>query len=224
MMAHRMPQITSPVTARQWTRDGLECAVVRGQTVGILGYGSIGRECARQLSALGMTVVCQKRNPANHRDEGYAAWPDTGDAEGKIPERWFGPGHLVEMLPLCDVLVVTAPFTGETCNMIGKAELASLKPSAILINIARGGIVNETALAEALQNRQLAGAVVDCFAAEPIPPDHPFFDTPNLIITPHMSGVFESFWPVMASLLAENLRRFVDGQPILNRVNAKLGY
>jgi phosphoglycerate dehydrogenase-like enzyme len=108
--------------------------------------------------------------------------------------------------------------------MIGKSELALMKPTAVLINVARGGIVNESALAEALHNRQLGGAVIDCFVTEPIPPDHPFFDVPNMILTPHMSGVFDSFWPMMANLLRENLRRFLEGKPILNRVNAKLGY
>jgi phosphoglycerate dehydrogenase-like enzyme len=224
MTAHRMLQITLPATVRQWSRDEFACSVVRGQTVGILGYGSIGRECARQLHALGMKVVCLKRNPANRRDEGYTAWPETGDPEGKIPERWFGPGQLREMLALCDVLVVTAPSTAETFNMIDRAELALMKQTSILIIVARGGIVNESALAEALRQRQLAGAVVDCFATEPIPADHFFFDMPNLVLTPHMSGVLDNFWPVMANLLRENLQRFVEGNPLLNRVNPNLGY
>src|SRR5690606_13976423 len=111
-----------------------------------------------------MRVVCLKRDPESRRDEGYTAWPDTGDPMGAIPEQWFGAAQLREMLPLCDVLVLTVPGTDETFDMIGNAELALLKRSAIVINVARGGIVNEVVLAEALQNRQIGGAVIDCFA------------------------------------------------------------
>jgi phosphoglycerate dehydrogenase-like enzyme len=128
------------------------------------------------------------------------------------------------MLPLCDVVVITSPATPATLDMLGPAELTLMKPTAVLINIARGGIVNEGALAEALRNRQIAGACIDCFVTEPIAPSHPFFDVPNIILTPYMSGVFDSFWGVMADLFCENLRRFQAGEPILNRVNAKLGY
>ena len=224
MVAHRMPHITSRAITQRWARDEFACAVVRGRTVGIIGYGSIGRECGRQLHALGMRIVCSKRNPVERRDTGYTAWRGTGDPEGKIPERWFGPGQLREMLPLCDVVVLTAPATDATMGLIGGPELGWMKPSALLINVARGGLVDEPALAQAVRHGQIAGAVVDCFKTEPIPSDHPFFDVPNMILTPHMSGVFDSFWAVMADLLGENLRRFAAGQPVLNRVNSRLGY
>lgn len=224
MMALRMPQLMTLATTRKWAPEGLDSVIVRGQTVGIIGYGSIGRECARQLNALGMRILCLKRNPDARRDAGFTAWPGTGDPEGRIPDRWFGPKQLHEMLPLCDTLLLTVPSTPETLGLIGAAELALLKRSAVVINVARGGIVDEPALAAALREGKLGGAVVDCFTKEPLPSDHLFFGVPNLILTPHMSGVSVEFWPMMARLLGENLRRFRNGEPILNRVNGRLGY
>ena len=224
MLAHRMPKLIPPLATQQWARAGQECVLLRGQTVGIIGYGSIGRECARQLSALGMRVLCLKRNPEHVRDEGFTAWEDTGDPMGTIPDRWFGPSQLREMLPQCDAVVLTVPCTEETLDMIGEPELALLKRHAVVVNVARGGIVNEMALAQALRNGQIGGAVIDCFTTEPIPADHAFFSTPNIVLTPHMAGVCDFFWPVMAQLLKENLQRFIEGQPVMNRVDFKHGY
>lgn len=224
MMAHHVPRSIDPTVVRQWQRNGLENIVLRGQTVGIIGYGSIGRECGRQLSALGMHVVCSKRDPNNRRDEGYTAWPGTGDPDGKLPERWFGPSELHQMLPLCDAIVVTTPSTATTLHLIGPAEFALMKNTAVLINVARGGIVEEAALAQAVRSKQIAGALVDCFTTEPIPSDHVFFDVPSIILTPHIAGVSAEFWTVMSMLLDQNLRRLATGQPVLNRVNAKHGY
>ena len=225
MMAHRMPQVLAFQPSRTWpNRLALAGTLLRGRTVGIVGYGSIGRECARQLSALGMTVLCLKRDPANRRDAGYNAWPGTGDPEGKIPATWYGPGQLQEMLPRCDLVVVTVPSTPQTAGMIGRQEFGWLRPGARMIIISRGGIVDETALAEALRGGQLAEAAVDCYVREPLPADHFFFDVPNLIMTPHMSGVYTGFWPLMVGLLGENLRRFRSGLPLLNLTHRQHGY
>ena len=225
MMVHRMPQLLQFKPSRMWpNRIALAGKTLRGMTAGIVGYGSIGRECARQLSALGMRVVCLKRDPANRIDDGYNAWPGTGDPQGQIPEMWFGPHQLREMLGESDLVVVTVPSTPQTEGMIGAREFAWLKPGARMVIISRGGIVAEQALADALRSGQLAEAVVDCFAREPLPADHFFFDVPNLILTPHMSGVYEGFWPLMAGLLGENLRRFRASQPLLNLTDRRNGY
>jgi phosphoglycerate dehydrogenase-like enzyme len=219
MLVHRLPQLRE----FQWSQRSAGLAsVIRGQTAGILGYGSIGRECARQLHALGMRIMCL--DAAGRRDEGYTVWPETGDPEGTLPERWFKPGDLHEMLPLCDVLVVAVPFTPQTSGMLGQAEIALMKRTARIVIISRGGIVQEAPLAAALAEGRLAGAVVDCFVQEPPPPDHPFLSLPNLIATPHIAGAYEGFWPAMIRLLAGNLRRFQAGQPLHNQVNKKLGY
>jgi len=225
MMAHRMPDLLQFKPSHTWpNRTALAGFTLRGRTAGIIGYGSIGRECARQLSALGMRVICLKRDPAERRDPGYNAWPGTGDPEGNIPDAWYGPGQLQEMLPQCDLIVVTVPSTPRTEGMIGAREFSGLKPGARMIIISRGGIVVEQALADALRSGSLAEAVVDCYVREPLPADHFFFDVPNLIMTPHMSGVYDGFWSLLTSLLAENLRRLKSGQPLLNQTDRQAGY
>ncbi|MEO6001703.1 MAG: D-2-hydroxyacid dehydrogenase [Opitutus sp.] len=225
MLAHRMPQVLEFKPSRRWpNRTALAGTTLRGRTAGIIGYGSIGRECARQLSALGLRILCLKRDPSARRDHGFTAWPDTGDPEGELPEAWYGPDQLQEFLPRCDLIVVTVPSTPATEGMIGEKELAWCKPEAHLVIISRGGIVIESALAQALRAGRLAGAAVDCFVREPVAPDHEFFDVPNLILTPHMSGVYTGFWALMNGLLCENLQRFARGRPLLNVVNRQHGY
>jgi phosphoglycerate dehydrogenase-like enzyme len=225
MLAHRMPQVLQYQSTQQWpNRVALAGRTLRGQTVGIIGYGSIGRECARQLSAFGLRVLCLKRDPLAHRDEGYNAWPGTGDPEGSIPAGWYGPGQLAELLPQCDYVIVTVPSTPQTEGMLGLAQLALLRRSAHLVVISRGGIVPEPVLAEALRGGLLAGAVIDCYVREPLNGPHELFTTPNLIMTPHMSGVYEGFAENFAGLLVENLRRFHAGAPLLNTVNHRHGY
>ena len=225
MLAHRMPQVLQYKETQQWpNRLALAGRPLRGQTVGIIGYGSIGRECARQLAAFGMRVVCLKRDPQARRDDGFNAWPGTGDPEGKIPAGWFAPTQLADFLPQCDYVVVTVPSTPQTEGMLGRAQLALMKRSAHLIVISRGGIVPEPVLAEALRTGLLAGAVIDCFVKEPLNGPHEFFSTPNLVMTPHMSGVYEGFWDHMVDLLATNLRRYLQGRPLLNPVNHRFGY
>ena len=225
MLAHRMPEVLPYKETQKWPdRLALAGRLLRGQTAGIIGYGSIGRECARQLAALGMRVLCLKRDPQARKDDGYNAWPGTGDPEGRIPAGWFGPAQLAEFLPQCDYVVVTVPSTPQTEGMLGLAQLALMQRSAHLIIISRGGIVPEPVLAEALRSGLLAGAVIDCYVQEPLNGPHEFFSTPNLIMTPHMSGVYEGFWDHMVGLLAENLRRFQTGTPLLNPVSHRLGY
>jgi len=225
MLAHRMPQVLHYKETQRWpNRLALAGRPLRGQTVGIIGYGSIGRECARQLSAFGLRVLCLKREPQAKRDDGFNAWPGTGDPEGLIPAGWFGPAQLSGFLPQCDYVVVTVPSTPQTEGMLGLDQLALMKRSAHLIVISRGGIVPEPVLAEALRSGLLAGAVIDCYVKEPLNGPHEFFSLPNLIMTPHMSGVYEGFWNLMVDLLAQNLRRHVQGAPLLNPVNHRHGY
>lgn len=224
MLVHCLPQLGDIQRSRQWppARWNLRGAVLRGQTVGVLGYGSIGRECARQLHALGMRVLAL--DPGPRRDDGYNHWPGTGDADGTLPAQWFKPPELSAMLRECDVLLVAAPYTPQTAGMIGAPELAMMKSGGRVVIISRGGIVQERALADALHRGHLAGAAVDCFEQEPPPADHFFYDTPNLIMTPHMAGAFEGFWSAMMTLFTENLRRYHARQPLHNQTNKRLGY
>ena len=224
MQVHHLPHLGAVQASRQWPKDraSLRASLLRGQVAGIVGYGSIGRECARQLHCLGMRILAL--DPSSRRDDGYNAWPGTGDSEGTLPERWFKPSELQEMLPVCDVVVIAAPLTTHTAGMIGAKEIAQLKPRSRIIIISRGGIVDEPAMAKALKEGHLASAVIDCFVQEPPAANHFLYDTPNVIMTPHISAAFEGFWPAMISLFTENLRRFRLGQPLLNQANKRLGY
>lgn len=220
MLAHRMPQLFEFKPSRVWpNRTALAGFTLRGRTAGILGYGSIGRESARQLAALGMRILCYKRDPAVRVDGGFNAWPGTGDPRGELPAAWYGPGQLAAMLPQCDLVVVTVPSTTATESLLGARELALLRPTAHLVHISRGGVVDEPALADALRSGRLAGAAVDCFVREPVQPDNVFFDVPNVIMTPHMSGVYDAFWPAFNVLVRENVARLAAGRPLLNEIN-----
>lgn len=225
MLVHRMPALLEFKSTRQWPdRVRLACSSVRGLVAGILGYGSIGRECARQWRALGLRILCLKRDPLRRQDAGFNGWPGTGDPKGRIPERWFGPDELGDFLPRCDVLLVTAPRTARTRGVIGPSELSLLKPTSRVIVLSRGGLIDEEALAAALREGRLAGAAVDCFLREPLPETSPLFAAPNLVLTPHMSGVFDGYWPMALTLLCENLRRLVKGSPLVNLARGDLGY
>jgi phosphoglycerate dehydrogenase-like enzyme len=225
MMIHRMTELLKFKPSHEWpNRSALANSVVRGMTVGIIGYGAIGRESARQLNALGMRVLCLKRDPDDRPHRGYNPYPGSGDPDGTIPEAFFSQDQLGEMLPQCDVVVVTVPSTKHTENMIGETELGMMKKDARMIIISRGGIVNEEALASALRNETIMEAAVDCYVTEPLPSDHYFFDVPNLIMTPHMSGVVDNYWPILFGLIVENLGRFKDEERLFNQVNSKVGY
>lgn len=222
MLSRGMPEALTFGSSRDWdVRNGLyfRAEVLWGKTVGIIGYGNIGRECARQLHALGMRVVCLDQPGHRAQRDPFLGWPRTGDPEGVIPESWFTPAQLHEMLPACDVVVISAPRTAATEGMIGEEELALMKPSARIIIISRGGIVDETALAEALRRGTIGGAVVDSFAEEPPAETNPVLVAPNTILTPHISGGFEEYWPTLCRLFCQNLERFMVGQPLMNLVN-----
>jgi phosphoglycerate dehydrogenase-like enzyme len=197
---------------------------VRGATLGIIGYGSIGRELARiAKTAFAMTVLACKRDPSRRADDGYAL-PGTGDPEGRLPDAWFAPAELAELLRRSDVVVNAAPLTPETERMIDAAALATMKPSAYFINVGRGASVDEAALAHALRDKRIAGAAVDVFAQEPPPSSHPLYDVENVIVSPHVSGFLPSYDDKCADLFAENLRRFLSGQRLLNLVDRAKGY
>ena len=197
--------------------------LLRGRTMGILGYGSIGREVARLASAFGIRVLAYKRNPSMTRDTGFML-PGTGDPKGTIPEAYYGPGQLHEMLGQCDVVVNVLPATPETERLVDAKAFAAMKPGAIFINIGRGKTVDEGALVEALRNGQLAAAGLDVFAQEPLPPESPLWDLDNVIISPHVGGFFQEYDDVCVELFRQNLTRFLKGEPLLNEVDRKTGY
>jgi phosphoglycerate dehydrogenase-like enzyme len=228
-LAHRVPRMVEWQARGGWPPDEQRWPLfvpseVRGATLGIIGYGSIGRELARMAkAAFAMTVLACKRDPTRRQDSGYAL-PGTGDPEGRLPDAWLGPDELPELLARADVVVMCAPLTPQTRRLVGARELALMKPSAYFINVGRGASVDETALAQALAERRLAGAAIDVFAQEPPPAGHPLYALDNVVVSPHVSGFLPSYDDKCTDLFAENLRRYLAGAPLLNLVDRARGY
>ena len=228
-LAHRVPAMVEWQRRGGWPPDEQRWPLfvpteIRGATLGIIGYGSIGRELARiAKTAFAMRVLACKRDPSRREDTGYFP-PGTGDPEGRLPDAWFPREKLRDLLAESDVVVMAAPLTPDTERMLGAAELAAMRPSAYFINVGRGATVDEPALAAALRERRLAGAAIDVFAQEPPPAGHPFYALDNAIVSPHVSGFLPSYDEGCVDLFAENLRRHLAGQPLLNQVNRAAGY
>ena len=195
---------------------------LRGTTLGIVGYGSIGREVGRLGRAFGMRVLALRRS-TDRAKHGYAV-EGTGDPAGAIPERFYSPDALHEMLSECDYVVVTLPLTPETTHFIGPAELRVLKPTAYLVNISRGAVIDEQALVQALRDGSIAGAGLDVFEQEPLPSESPLWDLENVLISPHVAGFTPHYNERATALFAQNLHRYLTGEPLLNKVDKARGY
>lgn len=224
--AHKLHALVRAQTHREWRRSGEFMSTVdamRGHTLGVVGYGSIGRETARIAHALGMQVFALKRDPAARSDPGWMP-EGLGDPDGHIPERFYGPGERREMLAECDYVTVTLPLTEATRGFIGVSELGAMRPHAYLVNVGRGEVIDQGAMVEALRSGRLGGAGLDVFEREPLETDSPLWEMENTILTPHMSGAFKGYVGVACELFIENLRRFASGQPLLNHVDPSLGY
>jgi phosphoglycerate dehydrogenase-like enzyme len=190
--------------------------------LGILGYGSIGREVGRLGRAFKMRVLALSRS--GRRAEGGYSVEKTGDPVGDIPEQFYQPEDLHAMLAECDYVVIALPLTPATHHLIGKAELQAMKPTAYLVNIARGPIADEAALVHALREGWIAGAGLDVFEEEPLPPESPLWYLENALISPHVAGFTPRYDERAADLFAENLTRLVNGDPLLNQVDKERGY
>jgi phosphoglycerate dehydrogenase-like enzyme len=218
---HQPAAWSADQTARRWPAgEPPTLTMIRDRLAVIAGYGAIGREVARQLSAFGMRIVAVKPRPEIRHDSGYRV-QGTGDPDGTIPDRIVDDSGLVEACRTADVLILTMPLTDASRGIVGAKVLAALPPHAWLINVARGALVDEPALLAALRAGRLAGAVLDVFGQEPLPPDSPWWDQPNVIVTPHASGTSPQFFD---DLLVENVRRYLGGQPLLNSVDPERGY
>ncbi len=185
---------------------------LEGRTLGILGVGQIGTEVARLGKALGMTVIGTKRTIAGI------------DPAALHLDALYPPTDLNEVLCRSEYLVVVMPHTAETERLIGAAELALLPPGAILINIGRGALVDESALVAALQSSHLGGAALDVFAVEPLPPHSPLWQMPNVLVSPHSGSTSDRENARLTELFCENLHRFLDGAALLNVLNTQTLY
>jgi phosphoglycerate dehydrogenase-like enzyme len=196
---------------------------LRDSTIGIVGYGSVGRQVARLARGFGAAVLATKREVMTPEDKGYSL-EDSGDPQGNIFTRLYPPQALRSMLKECDFVVVTVPLTTETRGMVGVEQLAALKSSAYLIDVSRGGVVDQNALVEALQGNRLAGAALDVFEEEPLPTDHPLWAMTNVIITPHIAGFSVHYKQRANALFIENLKRFLADESLLNQIDLEKGY
>ena len=224
--AHRIHLAIRAQTRREWMRSGAFMGSVdeiRGRTLGIVGYGSIGRETARLAAAFGMKVLALKRNPADRVDPGWSP-AGLGDPDGKIPARFFGPDEREAILRESDYVSVTLPLTDHTRKFIGEREFAAMKPGAYLVNIGRGEVIDERAMAAALASAKIGGAGLDVFEHEPLESSSPLWDLENVILTPHISGANRGYMDKACELFAENLKRFAANRPLLNVVDPNLGY
>jgi glyoxylate/hydroxypyruvate reductase A len=183
--------------------------VLSGSRILLVGLGGLGAEVARSLSGLGVEIWGLRRSDAP---------PPTGVT------RTVRPGEFHEALGAVDALVITCPLTAETHHMIGAGELAALPPGAFVVNIARGGVIDETALIASLASGHLGGAALDVFEQEPLPPDSPLWEMPNVLISPHRASVVESENGLIVDLFADNLRRFLDDRPLRNVYDRDRGY
>jgi phosphoglycerate dehydrogenase-like enzyme len=195
---------------------------LRESTLGVVGYGSIGREVGRLGRAFGMRVLALRRSSARV-EEGYSE-DKIGDPQGTIPDRFFAPEAMHEMLAECDYVVIALPLTPETTGVFGEAEFRAMKPTAYLVNIARGPIVDEAALIRALQEGTIAGAGLDVFEVEPLPADSLLWTLENALLSPHVAGFSPHYDERAVALFAQNLARYVAGEPLLNSVDRARGY
>lgn len=207
----RVRRLVENQRAHRW--DDFLVDWLRGKTMGVVGYGEIGRECARLAKAVGLKIYATRRNPEKSE----------GDS---IVDRMFATSDLYSMLREADVVLAAAPLTPETKHMLSKAEFDVMKPSAIVMNVGRGPVVDEAALTEALQNKKIAGAALDVYEVEPLPTDSPLWDMENVLISPHCTDrTTDPDWlDLSAQLFVENFQRFVKGEPLKNVVDKKAGY
>jgi phosphoglycerate dehydrogenase-like enzyme len=194
---------------KEWRR--YRPGLLRDRTVGILGLGAVGKEIARLCKAFGMKVIGIRRS---------------GGAVSPLPEvdHVYRREQLPVMLAESDFVVLALPLTKETEGMIGEMELRGMKPTAFLINVARGAIVDEGVLIRALEEKWIAGAGLDVFTREPLPPESPLYAMPNVIYSPHISGEIPDYESRATEIFCENLRRYLAGEPFLHEVDREKGY
>jgi phosphoglycerate dehydrogenase-like enzyme len=196
---------------RQWQRitPPGRMSVVKGKTLLVVGLGGIGTEVAQRAHALGMRVIATRASGRSGPEYvSYVGLPD----------------ELPKLASEADFVVNTAPLTAQTRGVFDAAFFARMKPSAYFINVARGGSVATTALVNALRNEQIAGAGLDVTDPEPLPPDHPLWQAPNVIITPHVSAESDLGFDAQLAVVKENVRRYVAGERMLSVVDVEAGY
>jgi phosphoglycerate dehydrogenase-like enzyme len=213
-LARRFPSAFRHQAARRWGQQAIWDEPVRprelrGQTLLLIGLGAIGIEVARLARGLGLRVLVVTRSGRTAVDPA---------------ERVAPASELDALLPLADFVVLAAPETPETHHLINAARLGRMRPTAYLVNVARGSLVDEAALVAALRERRIAGAALDVAGEEPLPESSPLWTLENCFLTPHLSGASDQLWERQAELLLDNLDRWFSGRDLRNRVDLARGY
>jgi phosphoglycerate dehydrogenase-like enzyme len=182
-----------------------------GKVVGIVGYGEIGRAVAERAKPFGCKIVALRRKPEN----------SAGDP---LIDRAYAPPQIDEMLAVCDFVVAAAPMTAQTRGLIGPAQIAVLKSSAVVINIGRGPVIDEPSLVAALESKKIRGAALDVFTVEPLPAGHPFYKLENVLLSPHSADHTKGWRDRAFQCFLDNFSRFVKGEPLENVVDKHAGY
>ena len=184
---------------------------LEGRTLGIIGYGSIGGAAAVRARCFGMKIAALRRRPELLE----------GDP---LVDHGYEPSHIKDLMAVSDYVLLATPLTAQTRGLIGEAELEAMKPSAVLINAGRGPVIDEGALIRALESGRMRGAALDVFDKEPLPVEHPFWQMPNVLVSPHTADRVEGFLAPAFECFFENLGRFLKGEPLLNVVDKLAGY
>ena len=214
-LARRLPFAFRAQLEHRWAQDDLEGPAVdvrtlHGQRMGIIGLGAIGSELVSMAAPFGFRITAIRRRATMAPPPGVdAVWP---------------PDRLHDLLAQSDVVVIAAPHTPETKRLIGQPELDRVKRGALLINVARGKMIDDEAVIAALRDGRLGGAALDVFTEEPLEPSSPYWNTPNVIVTPHVSGALRDYWTPLVALFSDNLRRFDRGDALINVVDKAAGY
>jgi phosphoglycerate dehydrogenase-like enzyme len=207
--AKDVPRRMRAKAEHQW--DVFDNVELSTQTVGIVAHGDIGRAVARRAKALGMRVLALRRNPA----------PRAGDED---VDHVYASTDLHEMLPLCDYVAVTAPLTAETAGMIGKREFELMKPTAVIMNVGRGPVIEEAAMIEALETKRIRGAALDVFEVEPLPPENRLWSLDNVLITAHCADHVDGWVESAVVFFIEQFARWRRGESLRNLVDKHAGY
>ena len=213
-LAKGLPAIGRFQPRHHWGQQDLWCGSMRpreiaGATLAVIGLGGIGRECVRLAKALGMRVIAMREHP------------ERGNAGA---DRVVGPSQLSVVLAEADYVLLAAPLTPRTKALFNERTFSSMRREGCFLNVSRGALVDEIALANALRSGTIRAAALDVFETEPLPPESPLWDLENLFITPHTAALTDKLWERHFVRIAENLRRYLDGKPLLGEVDKQKGY
>jgi phosphoglycerate dehydrogenase-like enzyme len=215
MWARNWPAILAAQRASMWPNhkgwEGLAGGELHGATLGVVGLGAIGRQIAHLGRCFGMRVLATRRS--------ITPGTEDPDVDELIPL-----AELPRLLAAADYVVLAVPSTAQTHHLIGREQLRAMKRSGVLVNIGRGDAVDEPALVEALRDGTIAGAALDVFETEPLPPDSPLWTMPNVIVAPHLAGSTDAYSKRFTGLFLDNLRRYQAGEPLRNVVDPERGY